>query len=115
HLGLPGRHADPPEPAAARATLAALLALAGHTHVTVKLSGLYAISEPPHDFPHAAAAPFVDVVLDAFGPSRLVWGSDFSPALGYVSFAQTLDPRHLAGCTPAEVEAVMGGTLMHEL
>lgn len=115
HLGLPGRHARPPAASAARARLAPLLALAAHDHVAVKLSGLYAISDPPHDFPHAAAAPFVAAVLEAFGPSRLVWGSDFSPALGYVSFAQTADPRHLAGCTPEEVDAVMGGNLLDEL
>jgi predicted TIM-barrel fold metal-dependent hydrolase len=115
HLGLPGRYAAPPSPADVRERLAALLALAGRAGVAVKLSGLYAISDPPHDFPHAAAQPIVDVLLDAFGPSRLLWGSDFSPALDFVSFAQAADPRWLAGCSATEADDVMGGTLLRLL
>ena len=81
----------------------------------MKFSGLYGVSDPAHDFPHAAAQPFVDLLLDAFGPARLFWGSDFSPALDYVSFAQTADVRPLAGCSPDEVAEVMGGNLLRLL
>ena len=115
HLGLPGRYARPPSLPDARTRLAALLALAPMPHVAVKLSGLYAISDPPHDFPHTAAQPFVDLVLEAFGPSRLLWGSDFSPALDFVSFSQVADVRVLGSCSAGEVEEIMGANLMRLL
>ena len=78
-----------------RDTSQPLLALAARSNVHVKFSGLYAVSVPDHDFPHDAAKPFVDVALEAFGPSRLLWGSDFPPALDFVSFPQAADARLL--------------------
>ncbi len=115
HLGLPGQFERVPTAAEARECLEPLLALAGREQVAVKFSGLYGVSDPAHDFPHAAAQPLVDLLLDAFGPARLLWGSDFSPALDYVSFAQTADVRPLAGCSPDEVAGVMGGNLLRLL
>ena len=100
HLGSPRRFPRPPRLYAAREHLAPLLVLAARGNINVKFSGLYAVSAPDHDFPHYAAKPFVDVVLEAFGPSRLLWGSDFPPALDFVSFAQLADSRLLSGCTP---------------
>ncbi len=90
HLGMPGRFAEPPAAADAVCRLAPLLRAAQSPNVVVKLSGLYAVSDPPHAYPHAAAEPFLTAILERFGPGRCVWGSDFSPALEYVSFAQTL-------------------------
>jgi L-fuconolactonase len=115
HLGLPGQFDRVPAVAEARERLAPLLELAHREHVAVKFSGLYGISDPAHDFPHAAAQSFVDVLLDVFGPARLLWGSDFSPALDFVSFAQTADLRPLAACSPDEVAGVMGGNLLRLL
>ena len=115
HLGLPGRFAAAPGPGEVRERLAALLALAGRGEVAVKLSGLYAISDPAHDFPHSAAGVVVDVLLDAFGPSRMLWGSDFSPALDFVSFPQAADTRWLSGCSATEVDDVMGANLLRLL
>jgi L-fuconolactonase len=111
HLGLPGpwTGAAPPTAAQARERLAPLLALAARPHVAVKLSGAYAIGSP------AQAQPFAAAVLEAFGPSRLLWGSDFSPALDFVSFAQAADPGPLTGCSPGEVEDVMGRNLLRLL
>ena len=115
HLGLPGPFPEPPTAGQARERLSALIVLSARAHVAVKLSGLYAISDPAHDYPHAAAQPFVDVVLEAFGPARLLWGSDYTPALDFVSFAQTADARILAACSPGELEDVMGGNLLRLL
>jgi L-fuconolactonase len=115
HLGSPGQFARTPPPKQARELLAPLLGFAARDHITVKFSGLYGISDPEHDFPHRAAQPFVDVMLDAFGPARLVWGSDYSPALDFVSFAQVADTRLLRSCTQAEVDDVMGGNLLRLL
>ena len=115
HLGLPGRFARPASLELARTRLAPLISLSRLAHIAVKLSGLYACCEPAHDFPHQSAQPFVDVLLDSFAPARLLWGSDFSPALDFVSFAQLADTRPLAGCSDDEVDAVMGGNLLRLL
>ncbi|MFB6397106.1 amidohydrolase family protein [Polymorphospora lycopeni] len=115
HLGLPGPHPEPPSVDRAAEILAPLRALAGLPHVGVKISGLYAVSDPSHAWPHAAAAPFVRVLLDTFGPGRLYWGSDFAPSLDAVSFPQTLDLPALAGLSPAKRDAVYGGNLVRAL
>ena len=107
HLGLPGPFAAPPSPAVARERLRPLLALADRANVAVKLSGAYAIGP----FPHESARPFVDCLLDAFGPDRILWGSDFAPALDEVSFAEAASTHLLTGCTSEEIDAVMGGNL----
>jgi predicted TIM-barrel fold metal-dependent hydrolase len=115
HLGLPGRHPTPPTPVEAADRLKPLLRLAARPNTLVKISGLYAVSDPAHDYPHASAAPFIDLILDGFGPGRCLWGSDFSPALEFVSFAQTASVRWLGRLTPAERAGVMGGNLLRLL
>jgi predicted TIM-barrel fold metal-dependent hydrolase len=52
----------------------ALLALAKYPHVKIKVSAFYALGarRPPHD----DLAPFIHRVYDAFGPQRMMWGSD---------------------------------------
>ncbi|WP_229401821.1 amidohydrolase family protein [Micromonospora okii] len=115
HLGLPGRHATAPTPTAAAARLAPLTELARLPHVGVKVSGLYAVSDPAEAYPHDAARPYVALLLDRFGARRLYWGSDFSPSLDHVSFAQTLHPVGLDGLSPAEAADVYGGNLRRAL
>ena len=51
-------------------------ALAAHDNVCCKISGLLAYCAPDNAT-HAAIAPYVDHVLEVFGPGRLVWGSDW--------------------------------------
>jgi L-fuconolactonase len=115
HLGEPGRFAHAPSADEARARLAPLIALAAHDNVYVKFSGLYGMCEPPDRYPHEPARPFVDGLVDAFGPLRLLWGSDFSPALDYVSFAETTDVGLLSSCSTSEVDQIMGANLVRLL
>ena len=89
-----------------------LLRLAAFPNTMVKISGLYAVSDPAHGYPHAAAAPYIDLLLDGFSPGHCLWGSDFSPALDFVSFAQTVSNPWLDRLTPAEREGLMGGNLL---
>jgi predicted TIM-barrel fold metal-dependent hydrolase len=88
HLGLPPIRAAEEEPGA-DAALAPVLGLARFPHTYVKLSGFYALSDPGHDYPHRQAWPYVAALAGAFGPRRLLWGSDYSPSLEWVSFPQT--------------------------
>lgn len=111
HVGLPGRFPRTASSEDVETRLRPLLTLAARDNVAVKLSGLYAISDPPHDFPHVSAQTVLAVTLSAFGPERVCWGSDFAPALDFVSFPQLADERLLADLSSAEAAAVMGENL----
>ena len=112
HLGSPGRFTTPPSRREAKRILQPLRSLAGLPQVGVKISGLYAISQPSHAYPHLSARPLIQQLYDDFGPARLYWGSDFSPALEHVSFAQTIDPLLAFGWSPNDLRRVMHDNLM---
>lgn len=111
HLGLPGRYAAPPARREAKRILQPLRSLARLPQVGVKLSGLYAISQPSHAYPHRSAHPLIQQLYDDFGPERLYWGSDFSPALEHVSFPQTIDALLGLGWPVADLRRVMHDNL----
>ncbi|MEW6344968.1 MAG: amidohydrolase family protein [Paraburkholderia sp.] len=82
--------------------------LARLPHVHCKLSGL--ATEASLDWTEATLQPYVDHLLQSFGPSRLMWGSDW-PVLNlngdyllWHSVANTL----LGGLSDTEREAVFG-------
>lgn len=52
-----------------------LAAVAGHPAVTCKLSGLLTEAGPGDEA--AAIAPWVDTILELFGTTRVLWGSDW--------------------------------------
>ena len=84
-----------------------ITALAALPNVHVKLSGLTA-----YEGPHATAdslRPWVDHVIDRFGPARMVWGSDWPVVnLGTGVAAWTAITRDLIGRLSAdEQRAVM--------
>ncbi len=112
HLGLPGRFATPPPRSEARRILQPLRSLAALPHVGVKISGLYAVSNPAHDYPHESARPFIQQLYDDFGSKRLYWGSDFSPALEHVSFAQTIGALSQLGWSSADLQRIGHDNLM---
>jgi L-fuconolactonase len=84
--------------------------LAGETGAFCKLSGL--VTEATADWCDDDLAPYAAVVLEAFGPARVMWGSDWPVCClrgGYARWhasAQAL----CAGLTEAERAAVFGGT-----
>jgi len=102
HLGLPAVGASSREDAAAG--VRRLCSLARHPRVHVKLSGLYALGPLDQD---DAIRP----LLRAFGPDRMVWGSDYPVVLGHESFAQTRAIPALDELTDAERDLILGGTL----
>ncbi|MXQ07423.1 amidohydrolase family protein [Alphaproteobacteria bacterium GH1-50] len=53
-----------------------MAALAGRSNVVCKLSGLLAYCAPDAS-DRAAIQPYIDHVLEVFGPDRMVWGSDW--------------------------------------
>lgn len=113
HLGLPPAVAPAPAEATAQQALQEVLALARFPNVLVKLSAFYALTQPGYDYPHQAAWPYVEVLLAAFGSTRLLWGSDFSPSLEWLSFPQTFG---LFSAMPflsgPDIERIEGGNLL---
>lgn len=91
HLGLPPRVKEPPTSQEAIDAMAHITAMASFPGTRVKLSGFYALSDPGHDYPHRAAWPYVEVLVDHFGVDRLLWGSDCTPSLNTLTMPQTID------------------------
>jgi L-fuconolactonase len=84
--------------------------VAGDTQAVCKLSGL--VTEAAPDWRTADLQPYVEHLLEVFGPQRLMWGSDWPVvelAGGYVRWrGATLQLlRHLPD---AARDAVLGGT-----
>jgi L-fuconolactonase len=85
------------------------LAVLGHVHC--KLSGL--VTEAVWDGWRASdIEPYAARLLEAFGPERLMFGSDWPVCTLAATYAEVLEVARgaLAGLTPAEVEAVLSGT-----
>jgi predicted TIM-barrel fold metal-dependent hydrolase len=115
HLGLPGRLAPDISDAQLRVRLSPLLSLAGLPNAFVKISGLYATSEPAHAYPHRAGGRALGIVLDAFKADHCLWASDFAPALDFVSFSQTIDFDGLELLAAPDRENVVRGNLIRML
>lgn len=90
----------------------ALLALARHPGVYVKLSGFYYYSR--QEYPYSDCMAFVRAVYEHFGPERMIWGSDFPHVLlksGYgraVRLPEQIYPQYF-GLTTDDLRQVMGG------
>jgi len=86
-----------------------IAAIATETSACCKLSGL--VTEAAPDWTTESIAPFADHLLDAFGPDRLMWGSDWpvvNLAGGYErwwSFTQAW----LESMTAADAQQILGG------
>jgi L-fuconolactonase len=84
-------------------------AIARNTGAYCKLSGL--VTEAGERWTEAQLKPFVDVLLDAFGPSRLMWGSDWpvvNEAGGYAAWRSAAEAL-TAGCSDEERRMIFGG------
>lgn len=111
HLGLPG--AVPVNEEADVSNLATVLALADYPGPRVKLSGFYASTVPGHDYPHRSAWPYVEALKGAFGVDRLLWASDYSPHLEWLTYPQTMDLfAMMPFFTESDCEQILGGNLL---
>jgi predicted TIM-barrel fold metal-dependent hydrolase len=83
HIGLRQPPVEPvPDPA--WGDLPKVLALAQYPNVALKLCGAPGLSA--EGYPFADIRPHVAVLLDAYGPQRLAWGSDISRFNGRVGW-----------------------------
>jgi predicted TIM-barrel fold metal-dependent hydrolase len=88
-----------------------LRGLAALPNTSAKLSGLVTESDWRR-WQVADLRPYADIALDAFGPARLMFGSDWPVCTLAASYSDVLAAaRDLTpGLTPAEREAVFAGT-----
>lgn len=87
-----------------------LRALAAHPHVTCKLSGLVTEADW-RAWTTADLRPYAEIVLDAFGPQRIMAGSDWPVCELAATYAEVWETTGelLAGLSPAERADVLGG------
>jgi predicted TIM-barrel fold metal-dependent hydrolase len=109
HLGLAQPH-EPPPPPEPWADLPKLLALAAHANVAVKISGACTLSHEP--FPYSDIWDPLGRVFDAFGFDRCMWGTDWTRAVGMLSYRQGVDAFLVTDrLSESERAALMGETL----
>ena len=106
HLGKPPVAARTPEPWAS-----GLRALAALPNTVCKLSGLVTEADPA-SWTVDDLRPYADTVLDAFGPGRLMFGSDWPVCTLAASYGEvTAAARELtSGLSAAERAEVFDGT-----
>lgn len=87
--------------------------LADLPNVAVKLSGLVTEAKRDH-WQFEDLRGFTDTVLDAFGPARTMFGSDWPACLPAASYDRVVETAEAAcaGLAPAETEMVFGGTAL---
>jgi predicted TIM-barrel fold metal-dependent hydrolase len=122
HLGLPQpppikRDPDPWQ------RLPGVISMAKYPNVAVKLSGAITLSLKP--FPHADMWLHLHKLIDAFGPDRLMWGSDFTrlrwaplttlepgPREGWVLYSDSLNYlRDTDEVSDSDKAAMFAGTI----
>ena len=82
--------------------------LARHQRVDCKLSGL--VTEAARDWSPDDLRPYTDALLEMFGLTRLLWGSDWPVALGAGPYSRWAEcAESLLGRLPAEESAAIFG------
>ncbi|MFC2025132.1 amidohydrolase family protein [Chloroflexota bacterium] len=114
HLARKQRDEQPPY-----ATYQKILALAEYPNVYVKVGGLGEICSRPYPFrqpfPFEPVPPFFQMAYEAFGPSRMMWGSNSPPSSNLEGYRNTLHylGEHLTNfCSEEAKEWIFGKTAL---
>jgi L-fuconolactonase len=109
HLGLQ-QPFGPPAPPRPWADLPKLLGLAGHPNVAVKITGACTLSHQP--FPYGDIWDPLARIFDAFGLDRCMWGTDWTRAVGLLTYREGVDAFRVTDrLTDADRAKLMGGTV----
>lgn len=105
-----------PRSAATPNAAALVVSAASCPNVFVKYSGLGNVAAPDQDFPYGALQYIPRLMLDAFGPERLLWGSDYPVSRRHMTYKQTLSllTRH-GPLTGVDLDSVLGGNMQRLL
>jgi len=109
HLGLAQPH-EPPPPAQPFADLPKLLALGAHDNIAVKISGACTLSHEP--FPYKDIWDPLARIFEAFGFARCMWGTDWTRAVGLLTYKQGGEAFRVTDrLSEGDRAALMGETL----
>ena len=109
HLGLSQPH-EPPPPAKPFADLPKLLALAAHDNVAVKISGACTLSH--ESFPYHDIWDPLFRIFDAFGFDCCMWGTDWTRAVGLLTYKQGVQAFRVTDrLSDSDRALLMGDTL----
>jgi L-fuconolactonase len=88
-----------------------LAAAAKYPHVYAKISGLNTAADWS-SWSAADLKPYIDLAIEQFGADRLMFGSDWPVCLLAGDYARVWSETRqaLAGRSPAQVDAILGGT-----
>lgn len=105
-----------PRSAATTNGLALVLAAARSPNVFIKYSGMGNVAAPEQDYPYADLAGIPHQLASAFGPNRMIWGSDYPVSRQHMTYRQAvlLLERH-GPFQPEELPLVFGGNLQRIL
>jgi L-fuconolactonase len=108
HLGLVQPHV-PPKPSEPWAELPKVLALAKLPHVAMKITGACTLSL--EEFPYNDIWDPVCRMIEAFGVDRCLWGTDWTRAVKFLTYAQGVDAFRLTNrISDGDKAKLMGGT-----
>ncbi len=110
HLGLQ-QPFEPPAPPNGWADCPKVAALAAHPNVAIKISGACTLSHEP--FPYKDIWEPLGRIFDAFGMGRCMWGTDWTRAVGLLTYKQGVDAFRVTDrLSDSDRAALMGGSLM---
>ena len=109
HVGLQ-QPFEPPAPAEPFADLPAVLALAAQKNVVIKITGACTLSHQP--FPYKDIWDPLARIFDAYGLDRCLWGTDWTRAVGLLSYEQGVQAFRVSDrLSDSDRATLMGGTL----
>ena len=110
HVGLM-QPFEPPAPPEPFADLPNVLSLAACDNVAIKISGACTLSHEP--FPYPDIWEPLGQVFEAFGFERCLWGTDWTRAVGLLTYEQGVEAFRVTDqLSDSERAALMGGSLM---
>jgi predicted TIM-barrel fold metal-dependent hydrolase len=78
--------------------------------ILIKVSGFHYASERGWEYPWPRAVSALQRIVDAYGPGRLCWGSDFPASTRYCTYRQSLEVlrMHCGFLSPADRRSILG-------
>jgi predicted TIM-barrel fold metal-dependent hydrolase len=109
HIGLQ-QPFEPPPPAQPWADLHKVLALAAQPNIAIKISGACTLSREA--FPYRDIWEPLGRIFDAFGLNRCLWGTDWTRAVGLLTYAQGVESFRVTDrLSESDRATLMGGAL----